>query len=255
MNLSQEQKQRYKRQIILEQIGEEGQKKILSASVCIIGAGGLGSSLGYFLSAAGVGKICLIDNDTVELSNLNRQIAHNIKSIGKDKVISAKNTFESLNSDVSIIPVKKRLDKDNIITLLNNYDIICDCSDNFETRFLINDTCVRLDKPLITGAVSQFEGQLMVIIPKETPCYRCLFEEPPPLDFSTSLQESGIIGFVPGVIGALQAAEVIKLILGIGENLKGHLLIYNFLNQTLRKVLIPRNVNCIACGKILTSKT
>lgn len=249
MNLSQEQKQRYYRQIILNQIGEEGQIKILSTSVCIIGAGGLGSALGFYLTAAGVGKICIIDNDIVELGNLQRQIAHNTERIGALKVLSAKKTLSSLNPDVNIIPETVRLDKENILTLLKNYDIICDCSDNFETRFLINDSCVILKKPLITGAVSQFEGQLTVVIPGESACYRCLFEAPPPSDFLTLSQESGIIGFVPGVIGSLQAGEVIKLITGVGEILKGELLIYNALNQSVRKVKIPKNPNCITCGK------
>ncbi len=249
MKLSQEQKQRYKRQIILNQIGEEGQIKILSTSVCIVGAGGLGSALGYYLSAAGVGKICIVDNDIVELSNLQRQIAHSTERIGELKVLSAKKTFESLNPDINIIPERLRLCKDNILALLKNYDLICDCSDNFETRFLINDSCVELKKPLITGAVSQFEGQLTVVIPDESPCYRCLFEAPPPSEFQVSLQESGIIGFVPGVIGSLQAGEAIKLITGTGEVLKGELLIYDALKQSFRKVKIPKNPDCIACGK------
>ncbi len=249
MELSQEQRQRYKRQIIINQIGEQGQIKILSASVCIIGAGGLGSALGYYLSAAGVGKICIVDNDIVELSNLQRQIAHNTDRIGELKVLSAKKTFNSLNPDVNIITEKIRLGKDNILPLLKNYDIICDCSDNFETRYLINDSCVMLNKKLVTGAVSQFEGQLTVVIPGESPCYRCLFEAPPPLEYLSSTQESGIIGFLPGVIGSLQAGEVIKLIVGIGEILKGELLIYNALTQSFRKVKIPENPDCIACGK------
>ncbi|NWF98347.1 MAG: molybdopterin-synthase adenylyltransferase MoeB [Nitrospirae bacterium] len=248
MHLSNEQIKRYSRQILLPQIGEEGQIKILSAKVCIIGAGGLGSALGYYLSAAGVGKICIVDNDIVELSNLQRQISHNTHRLGELKVLSAKKTFEALNPDINVIPEKVRLCKDNILTLFENYDIICDCSDNFETRFLINDSCIILNKPLITGAVSQFEGQLAVIIPGESPCYRCLFESPPPLEFQASMQELGVIGFLPGVIGSLQAGEVIKLITGAGEILKGELLIYNALKQSFKKLKIPKNPNCTACG-------
>ena len=213
----------------------------------MVGAGGLGSPVGYYLAAAGVGTLGIIDNDEVDLSNLQRQIAHSIKTVGKPKVESAKSTFESLNPDVNVIAIRERLSKHNILDLIKDYDIIVDCSDNFPTRFLINDACVMLKIPLVTGAVSGFEGQLTVIMPCDGPCYRCLFEGPPP-DGKSSPQNIGLLGFLPGVIGTLQAAEVIKLIIGKGETLKGELLIYNALKQTFRKVKIPRNPECPVCS-------
>jgi len=248
MKFTEDQIQRYSRHIILPEVGEQGQIKILKAKVFIVGAGGLGSPVGFYLSAAGVGRIALIDNDEVDLSNLQRQIAHNTKTIGKPKVESAKNTFESLNPDVHIIPIKQRLTKLNILDLIKDYDIVVDCSDNYATRFLVNDACVMAKKPLVTGAIFKFEGQLTVVIPGEGPCYRCLFEEPPPPGILPSPQGVGLLGVIPGVIGTLQAAEVLKLIVGTGHILKGELLIYDALKPSFRKVKIPKNPDCPVCS-------
>ena len=248
MKFTEDQLQRYSRHIILPEVGEQGQIKILKAKVFIVGAGGLGSPVGFYLSAAGVGRIALIDNDKVDLSNLQRQIAHNTKTIGKPKVESAKNTFESLNPDVHIIPIKQRLTKLNILDLIKDYDIVVDCSDNYATRFLVNDACVMAKKPLVTGAIFKFEGQLTVVVPGDGPCYRCLFEEPPPPGILPSPQGVGLLGVIPGVIGTLQAAEVLKLIVGTGHILKGELLIYDALKPSFRKVKIPKNPDCPVCS-------
>jgi adenylyltransferase/sulfurtransferase len=249
MKFTGDQLQRYSRHLILPEVGEEGQARLLKARVFIVGAGGLGSSAGYYLAAAGVGTLGIIDNDQVELSNLQRQIAHCTRTIGVPKVESAKNTFESLNPDVHIIPFKERLTKQNILKFIKDYDIIVDCSDNYATRFLVNDACVINRKPLVTGAIFKFEGQLTVVIPHEGPCYRCLFEEPPPPDILSSTQDAGLLGVIPGVIGTLQAAEVLKLIIGTGEILKGELLIYHALKTSFRKVKIPKNPECPLCGE------
>jgi adenylyltransferase/sulfurtransferase len=240
---------RYSRHIILPEVGGKGQAKIAKAKVFIIGAGGLGCPVGYYLTAAGVGTIALIDNDTVEMSNLQRQIAHSVNTIGMPKVESAKKTFEALNPDVNIVAIQKRISKDNIIDLIRDYDIVVDGSDNFPTRYLVNDACFMAKKPLVSGAILRFEGQLTTILPGDGPCYRCLFEEPPPPGLVPSCQEAGVIGVLPGVIGGLQATEVLKLILGKGEVLKGELLIYNALKTTFRKVKVPKNQACPLCGE------
>jgi molybdopterin/thiamine biosynthesis adenylyltransferase len=248
MKFTEDQLQRYSRHLILPEVGEHGQEKLLNARVFIVGAGGLGSPVGYYLSAAGVGTIAIVDNDEVDLSNLQRQIAHNTGTVGIPKVESAKNTFESLNPDVHIIPIKERLKKHNILDLIKKYDIVVDCSDNYATRFLVNDACVMAKKILVTGAIFKFEGQLTVVIPGEGPCYRCLFEEPPPPGVLPSPQGAGLLGVVPGVIGTLQAAEVLKLIVGAGHILKGELLIYDALKPSFRKVKIPKNPDCAVCS-------
>jgi len=248
VKFTEDQLQRYSRHLLLPEIGEQGQIKIFNSKVFIVGAGGLGSPVGYYLSAAGVGTIALIDNDEVELSNLQRQIAHSTKTVGQPKVQSAKTTFESLNPDVTVITIKERLTKHNILDLIRDYDIVADCSDNYATRFLVNDACIMAKKPLVTGAIFKFEGQLTVVIPREGPCYRCLFEEPPPPGILPSPQGVGLLGVIPGVIGTLQAAEILKLITGAGEILKGELLIYNALKSSFRKVKIPKNPECPICS-------
>lgn len=249
MDFTDDQLLRYSRHIILPEVGGKGQAKINNAKVIIIGAGGLGCPVGYYLTAAGVGTIALVDNDAVEVSNLQRQIAHSINTIGMLKVESAQKTFNALNPDVNIVPMKIRISKDNIMDIFKDYDIVVDGSDNFPTRYLINDACVMAGKPLVSGAILRFEGQLTTIIPGEGPCYRCLFEEPPPAGLVPSCQEAGVLGVLPGVIGGLQATEVLKLILGKGAPLKGELLIYNALLTTFRKVKIPRNPSCPVCGE------
>ena len=248
MEFTEEQLKRYSRHIILPEVGAEGQAKIARTRVFIVGAGGLGSPVGYYLTAAGVGTIAIVDYDNVELSNLQRQIAHSVKSLGRPKVESAKETFGSLNPDVNVVAVNQRLKNDNILNLIRDYDIIVDCSDNFPTRFLVNDACVMLRKPLVSGAILRFEGQVATIMPGDGPCYRCLFEEPPPPIHLPSSQELGLLGVVPGVIGVLQATEVLKLILEKGEILKGELLIYDAFTATFRKVKVPKNPDCPVCS-------
>ncbi len=254
MEFTEEQLKRYSRHIILPEVGGKGQKRISHAKVFMVGAGGLGCPVGYYLTAAGVGTIAVIDNDDVELSNLQRQIAHSIKTIGGNKADSAKKTFENLNPDVKIIAIKEKLNNKNILDLIKDYDIVVDGTDNFPTRYLINDACVMLKKPLVSGAILRFEGQVTTIIPGEGPCYRCLFESPPPPGLVPSCQEAGVLGVLPGVIGALQATEVLKLILGRGDPLKGELLIYNALKTNFRKVKIPKNPDCSICGENPTIK-
>lgn len=248
MDFTDEQIHRYSRHIILPEVGGKGQKKLLQAKVLVVGAGGLGCPAGYYLAAAGVGTIAMVDSDTVELSNLQRQIAHNTERLGMNKAESAKKTFEALNPDVTVIPIKERLTKNNIMDIIKDYDIVVDGSDNFPTRYLVNDACVLMRKPLVSGAILRFEGQLTTILPGEGHCYRCLFEEPPPPGLVPSCQEAGVIGALPGVIGALQAMEVIKLILGKGEPMKNQLLIYNALQCSFRKVKIPKRSDCPVCG-------
>lgn len=254
MDFTEEQLQRYSRHIILPEVGGKGQKKISSAKVFIIGAGGLGCPVGYYLTAAGVGTIALVDDDNVELSNLQRQIAHSVNTLNVNKADSAKKTFEALNPDVRLIAIKERLNNKNILDFIKDYDIIVDGSDNFPTRYLVNDACVMLKKPLVSGAILRFEGQITTILPGDGPCYRCLFEDPPPPGIVPSCQEAGVLGVLPGVIGALQATEVLKLILGKGDPLKGQLLIYDALRTSFRKVKIPKNRKCPICGENPTIK-
>ncbi len=248
MEFTDDQLQRYSRHIILPEVGGKGQKKILNAKVFVVGAGGLGCPVGYYLAAAGVGTIGMIDNDTVELSNLQRQIAHNTKRLGVHKVDSAKETFEALNPDVNVVGIKDRISKDNILDLIKDYDIVVDGSDNFPTRYLVNDACVMLKKPLVSGAILKFEGQVTTILPGEGHCYRCLFEEMPPAGLVPSCQEAGVLGAITGVVGALQATEVLKLILGKGDVLKNTLLIYDALKVNFRRVKVPKNKDCAVCG-------
>lgn len=249
MEFTEDQLQRYSRHIILPEVGGKGQKKILNAKVFIVGAGGLGCPVGYYLAAAGVGTIGMIDNDTVEMSNLQRQIAHNTDRIGVLKVESAKQTFEALNPDSRVVAIKDRITKDNIMGLIKDYDMVVDGSDNFPTRYLVNDACVLLKKPLVSGAILKFEGQVTTVLPGEGHCYRCLFEEMPPPGLVPSCQEAGVLGAITGVVGALQATEVLKLILGKGDVLKNTLLIYDALRTTFRRVKVPKNPKCAICGE------
>lgn len=240
---------RYSRHIILPEVGGKGQEKISNAKVLMVGAGGLGCPVGYYLAAAGVGTIAIVDNDEVELSNLQRQIAHSVNTLGVNKAESAKKTFEALNTDINVIAIKERINSTNILDLMKDYDIVVDGTDNFPTRYLINDACVILKKPLVSGAILRFEGQVTTILPGEGHCYRCLFEEPPPPGLVPSCQEAGVLGVLPGVIGALQATEVLKLIIGKGKPLMNQLLIYDALGVNFRKVKVPKNKNCPVCGE------
>ena len=244
-----EQIKRYSRQIILPHVGGKGQEKLLKAKVLIIGAGGLGSPAAFYLAAAGVGTIGIVDSDEVEVSNLQRQILHSTSDIGKPKTSSAKETLTSLNPDVKIIAHEVRVTSENILNIIKDYDIVVDGSDNFPTRYLVNDACVMSGKPLSHGGIFRFDGQATTIVPGESPCYRCLFPEPPPPGLVPSCQEAGILGAVAGVIGVIQANEVLKFILGAGELLMGKLLIFNALESSFRRVSVPKDKNCPVCGE------
>lgn len=244
------QMERYSRQIVLPGIGEDGQKKLLSAKVLIIGCGGLGSPCAYYLAGAGVGKIGLVDDGKVELSNLQRQIVHWTKDVGKLKVESAKEKLEAVNPDIDITTYPVQITSQNIFEIIRVYDIIVDGSDNFPTHYLVNDACVMVKKPFSHAGILQFEGQAITVIPNEGPCYRCLFPEPPPAGMVPSCEQSGIFGVVAGVLGEIQAAEVLKFILGKGELLLGELLVFNALKMDFRKVNVQKNPECSVCGRV-----
>lgn len=245
---------RYSRHVMLPEVGGIGQKKILNARVLLIGAGGLGSPAGYYLAAAGVGNLGVVDFDTVDISNLQRQILHSNERIGMHKGESAKKTLEALNPDVKVTLFKKRLTSENILGIFEDYDIIVDGTDNFPTRYLINDACVMLGKTNVHGSIFRFEGQVTVFKPKEGPCYRCLYPEPPPPGLVPSCQEGGVLGVLAGTIGTLQAVETLKLILEIGDTLVGSLLYYDALQVSFRKLKLKWNKNCPVCGDQPTIK-
>ena len=241
--------ERYSRNILLKQIGIKGQEKLLSSKVLIIGAGGLGSPASMYLAAAGVGTIGIADKDKVELSNLNRQIIHGTNKLGIDKTESAKQTINELNPDIKV-NIFTEISSQNISEIISEYDFVIDATDNFETKFLINDTCVKKRKPFSHAGIVGFEGQLMTYVPGKGCCYRCVFKEPPAQDCVSSCAKDGVLGAAVGVIGALQATEAIKYILDVGELLTGHLLTYNALTCEFRKIkLPPPDKNCPACGK------
>jgi len=249
MSLRDDQVERYSRQIILPNVGGKGQEKLLNAKVLVIGAGGLGSPVSLYLASAGVGKIGIVDSDAVELNNLQRQILHSTKNVGVPKVDSARERLTAINTDIAVIPYKTRLTSENILDIIKDYDIIVDGSDNFPTRYLVNDACVLSKKPLSHGGIFRFDGQAITIVPGKSACYRCLFPEPPPPGLVPGCQEAGILGAVAGVIGVIQANEVLKLILGIGEPLAGRLLVFNALDSTFRIVKVPKNEDCPICGR------
>lgn len=249
-----EQVNRYSRHIILPEVGGKGQKKLLESKVFLVGAGGLGSPAAFYLAAAGIGKIGIADNDNVDFSNLQRQILHSTKDVDYPKAQSAKETIEDLNPDIEVVPYTDRLNSENIIDIIKDYDVILDGSDNFPTRYLVNDACVMLGKPLSHGAIFRFDGQATTIIPGKGPCYRCLYEVPPPPDLVPSCQESGVFGVIAGTIGVIQATEVIKIILGKGELLNGKLLLYDSLGMDFKKLKIQRNPDCPICSENPTIK-
>jgi molybdopterin/thiamine biosynthesis adenylyltransferase len=251
MELSEEQFQRYARHLILDEVGEEGQEKLLSARVLVVGAGGLGSPMLLYLAAAGIGTLGIVDNDRVDLTNLQRQIVHATRRVGDLKVASARDTLEAVNDGIKIDTHAVRLGADNAEAIVAGYDIVADGSDNFATRYLLNDLCHRLKKPLIAGALSPFEGQLSTFRPylgAGHPCYRCLFREPPPPDMVPRCEEAGILGAVAGVLGTLQAVEVLKEVLGLGESLDGTLLIYDALHAGFHRIRIAKDPECPTCG-------
>jgi molybdopterin/thiamine biosynthesis adenylyltransferase len=246
--LNRSQKQRYLRHIILPEVGEKGQQKLLGSKVLCIGAGGLGSPVIQYLAATGVGTIGIIDDDIVDLSNLQRQVIHG-NNIGKPKVQSASEFVNRLNPDVEVVPLKIRLDANNILDIITDYDIVADCSDNFPTRYLLNDACVLTKTPLSHGSIFKFEGQVMTILPGTGPCYRCIFEHPPTPQIVTSAQQTGILGVLPGVIGAIQATEIVKYLLEVGELLAGRMIYYDALCMSFEDIIIQKNPKCPVCGE------
>ena len=245
---SSEQQRRYSRHFLLPEIGEAGQEKLLNAKVLLIGAGGLGSPAALYLAAAGVGTLGIIDDDVVDDSNLQRQILHSTERIGVSKVESARQTLSALNPDVKVLGHEVRLSKENALTIFKDYDLIVDGSDNFATRYLVNDACVLLDKPNIHGSIFRFEGQTTVFDAAHGPCYRCLFPDPPPPDLAPNCAEAGVLGVLPGVIGVLQATEAVKLIVGIGTPLTGRLMLYDALDATFREMRLDKDPECPMCG-------
>jgi molybdopterin-synthase adenylyltransferase len=251
MELTEAQFHRYARHLILDEIGEEGQEKLLASRVLIVGAGGLGSPLLLYLAAAGIGTIGVIDHDRVDLTNLQRQIAHGTADIGRPKVESGRDAAGRLNPDVRVEALPLRLTPENALDIVAGYDIVADGSDNFTTRYALTEACLRARKPLVGAALSPFEGQLSTFKPylgPPHPCYRCLFREAPPGDLIPRCATAGILGAVAGVLGTLQAVEVLKEILGLGESLSGTLLIYDALRSSFHKVRFGRDESCPTCG-------
>ncbi|HEX2229167.1 MAG TPA: molybdopterin-synthase adenylyltransferase MoeB [Candidatus Binatia bacterium] len=239
---------RYSRHFLLPEVGEDGQAKLLEAKVLMVGAGGLGSPAAYYLAAAGVGTIGIIDNDVVDISNLQRQILHANDRVGMPKVESAKRTLEGLNPDVKVIPYQAKLTSENIKEILKDYDLVVDGCDNFPTRYLVNDACVLMGKPNVHGSIFQFEGQATVFYPGKGPCYRCLYPEPPPAEMAPSCAEAGVLGVLPGLIGTIEALEAIKIILGKGDTLVGRLLCFNTLTMEINNLKLRRDSKCPLCG-------
>ncbi|MBE7636024.1 molybdopterin-synthase adenylyltransferase MoeB [Sneathiella sp. P13V-1] len=251
MALTDDQLDRYARHLVLREVGGMGQQKLLQSKVLVIGAGGLGSPLILYLAAAGVGTIGVVDDDVVDLSNLQRQIAHGNADIGTPKVVSAEQSVARINPDVKIVPHNERLTEDNAEKLFADYDLIADGSDNFGTRFLINDTCYRMKKTLVSAAMLQFEGQLSTYkayLGGDHPCYRCIFPAPPPADVARTCGEAGVLGALAGTMGSLQATEILKELLEVGDSMSGQLLIYDALYTDFRKVKVRPDPKCSLCG-------
>jgi adenylyltransferase/sulfurtransferase len=247
-DLSHEETLRYSRHLIMPEVGMAGQKKLKAGSVLLVGAGGLGSPLAIYLAAAGVGRIGLVDYDVVDVTNLQRQIIHGTKDIGRSKLASAKARIEEINPHVQVDCYETPLTSHNALEILAPYDIIIDGTDNFPTRYLTNDACVLLGKPNVYGSIFRFDGQASVFYAKEGPCYRCLFPEPPPPGLVPSCAEGGVLGILPGTIGTIQATEAIKLLLGVGSSLIGRLLLYDALSMTFDELELRKNPNCPVCG-------
>jgi molybdopterin/thiamine biosynthesis adenylyltransferase/rhodanese-related sulfurtransferase len=246
--LTPDQRNRYQRHLLLPEVGVEGQLKLLDAKVLLLGAGGLGSPAALYLAAAGVGTIGIIDMDVVDASNLQRQILHNMDRIGERKVDSAKKTLTAINPDVNVVTYDTRLGADNVVELLEEYDIVVDGADNFPSRYLLNDAALKTGVPVVHGSIFRFEGQATVFKPHDGPCYRCLIPEPPPAEMAPSCAEAGVLGVLPGIIGSIQAVEALKLILGIGDDLSGRLLAYDSMDQTFRTFTVHRDPQCAACS-------
>lgn len=254
MNLTNDQISRYSRHLILPEVGVAGQEKLCAAKVLCIGSGGLGSPIILYLTAGGVGKLGIVDFDTVELSNLQRQIIHSEEWVGKSKNASAKASAKLLNSDTDIVTYDERLTSDNAMEIMKDYDIIVDGTDNFATRYLVNDATVLLKKPNVYGSIFRFEGQASVFYAEKGPCYRCLYPSPPPPGMVPSCAEGGVLGILPGIIGLIQSTEIIKLILGRGDSLIGRLLLFEALPMKFRELKLRKDPNCPVCSKNATIK-
>ena len=247
--LTPEQRERYSRHTLIPEIGAEGQQKLLDAKVLLLGAGGLGSPTALYLAAAGVGTLGIVDDDVVDLSNLQRQVIHTTDRVGVPKVDSAEESIKALNPDVNVVKYPVRIDASNIVEIIEGYDVIVDGVDNFPTRYLLNDATVRLKIPVVSASILGFDGQLSVFKPYDGPCYRCLFREPPPAELAPSCGANGVLGVLPGTMGLLQATEVVKLILEIGEPAIGRLLLYDALGATLTEVKVHRDPECPICSR------
>ncbi|MGH9128548.1 MAG: molybdopterin-synthase adenylyltransferase MoeB [Acidimicrobiales bacterium] len=246
--LSAEQRNRYQRHLLLPEVGEEGQQKLLDAKVLLLGAGGLGSPAALYLAAAGVGTLGIVDMDVVDASNLQRQVIHNTDSLGQRKVDSAKAAITAMNPDVNVVTYDVRLGADNILDVIDGYDVIVDGTDNFPTRYLVNDASLVKRIPVVHGSIFRFEGQATVFAPYVGPCYRCFVPEPPPAELAPSCSEAGVLGVLCGIVGSIQAMECLKLLLGIGEPLIGRLLAYDSLEESFRTFKMRRDPSCPACG-------
>ncbi|THB74156.1 MAG: molybdopterin-synthase adenylyltransferase MoeB [Gammaproteobacteria bacterium] len=248
MELTPDQLERYNRHIILDNVGIEGQKRLLSSKVLVIGCGGLGSPVLMYLAAAGVGTIGVVDGDVVDYSNLQRQIIHTTANIGAPKVLSAKQTITALNPDTKVIPIEDIVTIENIAYIIDDYDFVIEATDNFSAKFLINDACVLASKPYSHGGILRFEGQTTTVTPGNA-CYRCIFEEPPAADAVPACDEVGVLGAIPGVIGTLQATECLKYLLGEGELLQNRLMVYDALKVRFRDIKVLKNPDCPLCGE------
>jgi sulfur-carrier protein adenylyltransferase/sulfurtransferase len=247
--LTREQRMRYSRHTLLPEIGAEGQVKLLNSKVLLVGAGGLGAPSALYLAAAGVGTLGLVDDDVVDESNLQRQVIHNVERVGTPKTASARTTIEALNPDVDVVEHRTRLDASNVLEVIGDYDVIVDGADNFPTRYLLNDASVRLGKPVVSASILAFDGQISTFVPHEGPCYRCLYPVPPPAELAPSCGAAGVLGVMAGVMGLLQANEVIKLVAGIGEPLIGRLLLYDSLGTRFTELKVNRDPDCPICGE------
>jgi molybdopterin/thiamine biosynthesis adenylyltransferase/rhodanese-related sulfurtransferase len=247
--LTPDQRTRYHRHVLLPEIGEAGQQKLLESKVLLLGAGGLGSPAALYLAAAGVGTLGIVDMDVVDASNLQRQILHNVDRIGERKVDSAKKTLTMLNPDVDVVNYDVRFGADNVLEIIDGYDVVLDGTDNFPTRYLLNDASVLKRIPVVHGSIFRFEGQVTVFKPFEGPCYRCMLPEPPPPELAPSCAEAGVLGVLPGIVGSIQALETIKLLLDLGDPLIGRLLAYDALEESFRTFKVRRDPACSTCGE------
>jgi molybdopterin/thiamine biosynthesis adenylyltransferase/rhodanese-related sulfurtransferase len=242
------QMRRYSRHVLIPEVGQEGQRKLLDAKVLLIGAGGLGSPIGLYLAASGVGTIGFVDDDVVDESNLQRQVLHGVDRIGMLKVDSAEQTIRGLNPETNVVKHVERLDAGNVERLIGDYDVIVDGTDNFDTRYVLNDAAVKLRKPVVHGSIYRWDGQITTFVPFDGPCYRCMYPTQPPEELAPGCSVAGVLGVLPGIVGMLQANEVFKLVLGVGETLAGRLLMFDAMGTTFDEVRIWRDPACPACG-------